>query len=90
MAEDGARRQEESRFGTGANMGEVNGAAAAAAPRGQGDSRRQAAEAVTGKASYTMLEQISAIERVAADRALPDTVRKIADDALDNIQTAAT
>lgn len=86
MAEDGARRQEESRFGAGGELGEVNGAAAAAAPRGQGDSRRQAAEAVTGKASYTMLEQISAIERVAADRTIPDTVRKIADAALEDIQ----
>ena len=41
---------------------------------------------VTGKASYQLLERISAIERVAADRGLPDTVRKIADSALEEIQ----
>ena len=46
---------------------------------GHGDSRHQAAVAVTGKASYHRLEQISAIERVAADRSLPETVRKIAE-----------
>src|SRR3954451_13270057 len=87
MAEDGARRQEASRFGRDGTSGEVNGAAAAAAPqRGHGDSRRQAAEAVTGKASYSLLEQISAIERIAADRSLPETVRKLAEIELDAIQ----
>ncbi len=87
MAEDGARRQEASRFGAHGTSGEVNGAAAAAAPqRGHGDSRRQAAEAVTGKASYSLLEQISAIERVAADRSLPETVRSIAEVELEDIQ----
>lgn len=87
MAEDGARRQEASRFGGDGASGGVTGAAAAAAPqRGHGDSRRQAAEAVTGKASYSLLEQISAIERVAADRNLPETVRKIAEMELDAIQ----
>jgi ParB family transcriptional regulator, chromosome partitioning protein len=87
MAEDGARRQEASRFGADGPSGEVNGAAAAAAPaRGHGDSRRQAAEAVTGKASYSLLEQISAIERVAADRNLPETVRKIAQAELEDIE----
>ena len=86
MREDGRRRQEASRFGKGSESGEDDGAAAAAAPRGEGDTRRQAAEAVTGKASYQMLERISAIERVAADRSLPDAVRKIADSALEDIQ----
>lgn len=86
MREDGKRRQEASRFGKDGESGEDDGAAAAAAPRGEGDTRRQAAEAVTGKASYQMLERISAIERVAADRSLPDAVRKIADSALEDIQ----
>ncbi|MGD9959031.1 ParB/RepB/Spo0J family partition protein [Nocardioides sp.] len=86
MREDGKRRQEASRFGADSESDEEDGAAAAAAPRGEGDTRRQAAQAVTGKASYNMLEQISAIERVAADRSLPDTVRKIAESALEDIQ----
>src|SRR5680860_605174 len=86
MREDGKRRQEASRFGKVDESGEEDGAADAAAPRGQGDTRRQAAESVTGKASYQMLERISAIERVAADRSLPDMVRKIAESALEDIQ----
>jgi ParB family chromosome partitioning protein len=86
MREDGKRRQEASRFGVDSESDEADGAAAAAAPRGQGDTRRQAAEAVTGKASYNMLEQISAIERVAADRGLPDAVRRIAQAELENIE----
>jgi ParB family chromosome partitioning protein len=93
MAEDAKRRQEATRFGAqGAegDSGGVNGAAAAAAPqRGRGDSRRQAAEAVTGKASYSVLEQISAIERVAADRSVPGTVRKLAEAELADIQGGA-
>ena len=86
MRQDGKRRQEASRFGAAVASSQGDGAAAAAAPRGQGDIRRQAAQAVTGKASYNMLEQISAIERVAADRGLPETVRKIAQAELENIE----
>jgi ParB family chromosome partitioning protein len=86
MAEDGARRQEATRFGADGDAGEVNGAGAAPAPRGHGDSRHQAAVAITGKASYSMLEQISAIERVAADRSLPETIRKIAQAELEDIE----
>ena len=90
MAEDATRRQEATRFGANGDAGDGNGAAAAAAPqRGTGDSRRQAAEAVTGKASYSFLEQISAIERVAADRSLPETVRKLAEAELADIQAGA-
>ena len=87
IAEDAARRQEATRFGADGDLGGMNGAAAAAAPqRGHGDTRRQAAEAVTGRASYTFLEQISAIERIAADRTLPETVRRLADAELTDIQ----
>ncbi|MGE3326408.1 MAG: ParB N-terminal domain-containing protein [Acidimicrobiia bacterium] len=87
MREDGKRRQEASRFGADAALEEADGPGAAPGPSpGHGDVRHQAATAVTGKASYHSLEQISAIERVAADRSLPDTVRKIAESALDDIQ----
>lgn len=86
MREDGKRRQEASRFGKNSESGEDNGAGESPAPRGHGDVRHQAAVAVTGKASYQLLERISAIERVAADRSLPDTVRKIAEAALEDIQ----
>lgn len=87
MREDGKRRQVASRFGAKEDSDETDGAAAAAAPlRGQGDVRRQAAEAVTTKASYQWLERISAIERVAADKTLPELVRKMAESALEDIQ----
>jgi len=81
------RRQEASRFGGGDGVREVSGAGDAPAPdRGHGDTRHQAAVAVTGKASYQMLERISAIEKVAADRNLPATVRKVATEALAAIE----
>lgn len=94
MAEDAARRQEETRFGAGqdaaGHSGEMIGAAAAAAPhRGLGDSRRQASVAVTGKASYTFLDQISTIERIAADRSQPSAVRHLAETELADIQRGA-
>ena len=38
---------------------------------GPADARRRAAEMVTGKASYSRLEQILEMERIAADRELP-------------------
>jgi ParB family transcriptional regulator, chromosome partitioning protein len=89
MAEDAARRQAATQFGA-AEDSAGNGAAAAAAPqRGHGDSRRRAAEAVTGKASYTFLEQISAIERIAADRSMPTSVRRIAEAELIDIGNGA-
>ncbi|MFT4264105.1 MAG: ParB/RepB/Spo0J family partition protein [Nocardioides sp.] len=45
-----------------------------------GRTSRQAALLVTQKASHNRLEQILAIERVAADRDLPKDVRQVADD----------
>jgi ParB family chromosome partitioning protein len=87
MREDGKRRQEASRFGANSESDETDGPGAAPGPLPEhGDVRHQAAIAVTGKASYHSLEQISAVERVAADRSLPDTVRKIAESALEDIQ----
>ncbi|GGD24418.1 ParB/RepB/Spo0J family partition protein [Nocardioides daphniae] len=98
MSEDAARRQEASRFGAnttvtdGAEPGDaggVPGAAESAAPRGHLTSRHQAALEVTGKASYSLLEQISKIERVAADRSLPETLRRLAEAELEAIDDGA-
>src|SRR4051794_12483551 len=87
IAEDGRRRQ----------LAGLNGQHGAAArhparsgseperDRSRGESRHQAALAVTGKASYHHLERISAIERIAADQAVPNTVRKIAEAELEAI-----
>ena len=43
---------------------------------------RQAAEMVTGKASYARLEQILEMERIAANRELSKDLRKVAEDEL--------
>jgi ParB family transcriptional regulator, chromosome partitioning protein len=84
--EDAARRQKESQFGKGGKPKEGSGPGSGPEPLpGHGDTRHQAAVAVTGKASYHHLERISAIERIAADRTLPDTVRKIAEAELEAI-----
>jgi ParB family chromosome partitioning protein len=88
--EDAARRQKESQFGEGGKPKEGSGPGSGPGPLpgqlpGHGDTRHQAAVAVTGKASYHHLERISAIERIAADRTLPDTVRKIAEAELEAI-----
>src|SRR3954462_2131248 len=84
--EDAARRQKESQVGKGGKPKEASGPGAGPGPLpGHGDTRHQAAVAVTGKASYHHLERISAIERIAADRTLPDTVRKIAEAELEAI-----
>ena len=51
-----------------------------------GETRRRAAELVTGKASYARLEQILEMERIAANRSLPETIRQVANDELDTIR----
>lgn len=90
IAEDAARRQEATQFGAGAESGQVNGPGAAPGPpTGHGDSRHRAAVAVTGKASYHFLEQVSAIERIAADRSLPTLVRSMATAELEAIRDGA-
>lgn len=65
------------------------GAGDSPAPRGHGDARHQAAVQVTGKASYQSLEHISAIERIAADKSLPGTLRRLAEAELDAIDDGA-
>ena len=87
MAEDAARRQEATRFGAGEDSGGMNGAADSAGPqRGLGDARRQAANLVTQNASYTRLEQISAIERIAADKTQPTKIRQLAESELARVR----
>lgn len=89
MHEDAQRRQRESQFDKGGKQKGSDGPGAAPGPQGHGDTRHQAAVAVTGKASYHYLEQISAIERAAADRSLPETVRRIAEAELEAIEGGA-
>lgn len=92
FAAEAHRRQESTRFKTDETDSEVDGAGDAPAPapeRGHGDTRHQAAVAVTGRASYQYLERISAIEKIAADRTLPTTVRKVATAELEAIEKGA-
>ena len=89
LEEDAARRQEATQFGGPRDDGGTeDGAADSAAPfpRGHGDGRRRAAEMITGSASYTRLNQILAMERVAADRDLSAGVRQVATDELERIR----
>lgn len=86
-SEDAARRQEASRFGAEEDSGGMSGAADSAGPeRGFGDARREAAEFVTQNASYTRLEQISAIERIAADSTRSAKIRQLAEAELEHIR----
>lgn len=93
MEEDAGRRQKATRFGAtenhgpddAADHGEENGAGHCPAPRGEGDSRNQAAQLVTGTQSYHRLEKISWLEDVGNDAARAPSVRNLAREALRQI-----
>lgn len=100
MAEDAARRQEATRFhprkddgdpDTEAGAESSDGGAAAAPPsNARGKSRAQAAQMVTGRNSYTSLEQINDIQDVAADQSQPEDVRERARAELDAINAGGS
>ena len=82
IAEDAARRQEASRFGADEPADDDDrevghGAADSAAPSDR-TSRAQAAQMVTGRKSYTLLEQVNELERLATDPTTPDGLRELA------------
>lgn len=93
LHEDAARRQEATRFGSHVDLskdsGGDNGAAPGAGPRGSGDARRQAAEAITGRASYSTHERVIALEAYANDPTLPTAVRRMAAEAIRSIEAGA-
>jgi ParB family chromosome partitioning protein len=76
MAEDAARRQHATRFGSDRERARSDGAATVAAP--SGDARSQAAMAISGTQSYTTLERVSEIQRIADAPAYPEHVRDLA------------
>ena len=96
MAEDAARRQEASRFVAGGPNPRSHGAATVAAPStdpgpaGSGDSRAQAALMVTGRASYTSMERIGELQRLAEDESQPAVVRERAAAELAGIDAGAS
>lgn len=87
MAEDASRRQQATQFG--ANLGAVHGAADSAAPPDR-TSRAKAARLVTGRKSYTRLEQIGQLQGLAVDPTTPAAIRDIANQALHRIEVDGT
>lgn len=91
MAEDAARRKALTQFHDGHEPGS-HGPAESAGPAGslqQGDARKQAAQMVTGSSSYTRLEQIGFLQRLAGDPAGAETLRTLARDGLVQIEAGA-
>lgn len=89
IEEDADRRKRATQFGgTPESSPRSNGPADSAGPSpgGLGDSRRRAAEMITGSASYTRLNQILEMERIAADREQAPRVRQVATDELERIR----
>ncbi len=86
IEEDAARRQRTTQFGAASESGVENGAGQCPAPRGEGDTRNQAAQLVTGNQSYHRLEKISWLEDVHKDDARPPSVRNLAREALEQIE----
>ena len=88
LAEDAARRQQASRFGTGEadSEGPAGGPDSGPPQTRLGKTGRQAAMLVTQTASHTRLEQICEMEQIAADRDQPAVVRKVAESELDQIR----
>ncbi len=84
MAEDAERRQRATRFGATSEDGD--GGADSAPPSPPGKTRKQAAETITGSASYTRLEQINALEDIANGDDQPDAIRDLARAGLDEIR----
>ena len=92
VEEDAERRKKATQFGaksdkTAGQPGHAESARPAADPLGA--ARRRAAELVTGKASYNRLEQILAMERIAADTDLSPALRDLAETELDAIRGGA-
>ncbi|WP_105034132.1 ParB N-terminal domain-containing protein [Cryobacterium aureum] len=87
LAEDARRRQEATRFGS--SRAGSDGAATVAAPL-DGYSRAQAALLVTGKRSYTTLERIGQLQRMAHDDSLDQTLRSRAIEELELIQNGGS
>lgn len=90
LAEDAALRKAATQFVGEENRG-MRGPAEPAAPSTgpRGDARRQAAEMITGRSSYTRLEEINFIQRVAEDPNQSEDLRAAAQGFLDDIRDGA-
>lgn len=83
MAEEAARRQEATQFGS--DIGAVHGSAESAEPSGR-ESRVKAARLVTGRMAYTRLEQVLELQTLAEDSDTPIALRQAAMEALEHIE----
>jgi ParB family chromosome partitioning protein len=99
MAEDAARRQEATRFHTagerpgpdgGATVAPPSGPESQGEPQGGGKARAQAALMVTGRNSYTSLERIGELQRLADDETQPAAVRERAAAELEGIDAGGS
>ena len=94
LAEDAARRQEATRFTAGGENPKSHGDATVAAPSTEsssaGEARAQAARMVTGRNSYTSLERVSELQRLAADQTQPASVRERATAELEGIDAGGS
>lgn len=89
-AEDAARRQAATRFGTRDPDRQKDGPGDSPEPSNwTGDAREEAARLVTNSASYHRLEQVSAIESIADDETQPMKMRQLAQAELKNIRGGA-
>jgi ParB family chromosome partitioning protein len=88
LAEDAQRRQAATRLGT--EKPRSDGAATVAAPQPDGYVRAQAALLVTGRRSYTTLERIGHLQRMADDESLDETLRTKAREELAVIQNGGS
>lgn len=90
LSEDAAERKAATQFSTN-NQPRWNGHAESAGPKPEplGDARRQAAEMVTGTSSYTRLEEINFLQRIAELAAQPESIREAARGFLDEIRDGA-
>jgi ParB family transcriptional regulator, chromosome partitioning protein len=88
--EDAARRQRATRFGappdSAGRDGEETGPGQWPGPSGSGDSRSEAAQLVVGNNGYHRLEKVGWLEDVRDDATRPPSVRKLAAEALDQIE----
>lgn len=91
LAEDAARRQHASRFGSPVEVPGADGAVTVTAPskRNDGDTRTQAALLVTGHRSFTTLERIGRLQDIADDESVPTVVRDRARAELEAVENGA-
>ncbi|CAI9419327.1 ParB N-terminal domain-containing protein [Nocardioides sp. T2.26MG-1] len=84
-AEEAERRMQATQFGASADTGD-SGCAPGAQPGETGRARRQAAMAITGKASYSTHERVCALMDWASRKATPPEIRAMANEALHMIE----